>query len=493
MVHSEVYEGLLPRPPSASPQARDEDRGWGSSLKTCALCVLVLFNLAFWYSSAPQQVALAPPAPAAAESSWLSAAVQAAETAAMRSCSGHGDVFIDTVLVGSDGAQICECHECFTGPDCAVPIPDCAADADSGDPQLFEDYWRQHPEMGTVVTPGWYRMGYQIRDGQIIMNFLNNALEAAIRELHALTGNAVTEGRYIVLGTGSIQLINAAVHSLALQQLNVSNVVALAPYYGAYEWQTKTFSTANYRWAGEPERSSSTSLNGGPVIELIASPNNPTATIQEVPSNTSGVVVYDHAYYWPHLTAITKAVDNDIMLFTLSKITGHAGTRIGWAIVKDLDLSVKMMNYVFLNTLGVSHDSQLRATQLLHSVVKSYTRPTMSPEKGIFHYGHEVLLGRWARLEAIFSKSSRFSLQHIETQHCSFFGKKSAPSPGYAWVYCERDEDMDCSEVMLRANITGRAGMLFGSSNRYVRLTLLRRQTNFENLAAHLSVLVSQG
>jgi hypothetical protein len=104
-----------------------------------------------------------------------------------------------------------------------------------------------------------------------------------------------------------------------------------------------------------------------------------------------------------------------------------------------------------------------------------------------------VLLARWARLEAIFSKSSRFSLQHIETQHCSFFGKKSAPSPGYAWVYCERDEDMDCSEVMLRANITGRAGMFFGSSNRYVRLTLLRRQTNFENLAAHLSVLVSQG
>jgi hypothetical protein len=101
----------------------------------------------------------------------------------------------------------------------------------SGDPQLFEDYWRQHPEMGTVVTPGWYRMGYQFGGGQLT-NFVNHALEAAIRELHALTGNAVTEGRYIVLGTGSMQLINAAVHSLALQQPNVSNVVALAPYYG---------------------------------------------------------------------------------------------------------------------------------------------------------------------------------------------------------------------------------------------------------------------
>jgi hypothetical protein len=107
------------------------------------LCVSVLFHLAFWYSAAPQQVALAPPAPAAAESSWLSAAVQAAETAAMRSCSGHGDVFIDTVLVGSDGAQICECHECFTGPDCAVPIPDCAADADR---------WPSSPPSGCPPT-----------------------------------------------------------------------------------------------------------------------------------------------------------------------------------------------------------------------------------------------------------------------------------------------------------------------------------------------------
>jgi hypothetical protein len=77
----------------------------------------------------------------------------------------------------------------------------------------------------------------------------------------------------------------------------------------AYRLQTQLFSSPNYQWAGDPERDSS-SFEGSdaPVIELMASPNNPTATIQEVPSNASGVVVYDYAYYWPHLTPITKAV-----------------------------------------------------------------------------------------------------------------------------------------------------------------------------------------
>ena len=36
--------------------------------------------------------------------------------------------------------------------------------------------------------------------------------------------------------------------------------------------------------------------------------------------------VYDRAYYWPHFTPV-QPVDDDIMLFTLSKLTGHARTR----------------------------------------------------------------------------------------------------------------------------------------------------------------------
>ena len=45
---------------------------------------------------------------------------------------------------------------------------------------------------------------------------------------------------------------------------------------------------------------------------------------------------------------------------------------------------------------------------------------------------------------------------------------------------------------MLKAGIIGRGGGEFGSSERYVRLTMLKQQSNFDNLAAHLSDLVAQ-
>lgn len=96
---------------------------------------------------------------------------------------------------------------------------------------LFEPYWRENADLGTVVIPGWYRMGYPVQDGT--RRFNTDALLAAIRGLHATVGNAVTENRYIVVGTGSVQLINAVLHCLALQDAGrVSPVVAKSPFYG---------------------------------------------------------------------------------------------------------------------------------------------------------------------------------------------------------------------------------------------------------------------
>lgn len=64
------------------------------------------------------------------------------------------------------------------------------------------------------------------------------------------------------------------------------------------------------------------------IIELVTSPNNPDTMLNNRVLNGSMAIV-DHAYYWPHFTHIPAPADEDIMLFTASKLSGHAGSRFG--------------------------------------------------------------------------------------------------------------------------------------------------------------------
>jgi U3 small nucleolar RNA-associated protein 4 len=52
------------------------------------------------------------------------------------------------------------------------------------------------------------------------------------------------------------------------------------------------------------------------------------------------------------------------MIFTLSKI-GNAGTRFGWAIVKDQIVFDRMFEYMWGATQGVSSDVQLKAFNVI--------------------------------------------------------------------------------------------------------------------------------
>jgi L-tryptophan--pyruvate aminotransferase len=62
--------------------------------------------------------------------------------------------------------------------------------------------------------------------------FVDYFLEQAIRKLHGMVGNAVTEGRYLVLGVGSTQLYQAALFALAdSSQATPTPVVSATPHY----------------------------------------------------------------------------------------------------------------------------------------------------------------------------------------------------------------------------------------------------------------------
>lgn len=223
------------------------------------------------------------------------------------------------------------------------------------------------------------------------------------------------------------------------------------------------------------------------MIEFVTSPNNPDCQLNKaVLEGPSVKTIHDRAYYWPHFTAIPAPADDDLMIFTISKLTGHAGSRFGWALVKDETVYQRMLQYIQTSELGVSRDTQLRAAKLLKVVLDG-------DEREIFEFSYRAMSERWEKLRTTLSMlRGRFSIQEIPPQFCTFFQQVRGPSPAYAWLKCEREEDEDCYAVLRAANIIGREGTRFGVENRHVRLSLLRSQNDFELLLNRLRKLVSE-
>ncbi|KAH7291148.1 hypothetical protein KP509_29G002600 [Ceratopteris richardii] len=368
----------------------------------------------------------------------------------------------------------------------------------SGDPLMYLPYWRQNHETSSILIPGWYRIGYELSQPLIPV------LEKEIRDLHKLVGNAVTDGCYILVGSGEMQLMMAAYSTISMEAdgLPVHTVID-PPYYDAYERQVKTIKPGTVRW-GAPGLDSESSGNWIP-LEIVISPNNPDGSLR-TPTwkhrNENARTVHDNAYYWPHYTPITGPRDDDFMLFSLSKVTGHAGSRLGWAIIKDRAVYEKMLMSVRLNSVTVSHEAQFRAAHILRSIREGYSKvksvglnssPTeYAAQQLLFHYGHAKMKTRWEQMLKLFQASDRFLIeQNLEQSYCNFFKDIVHPLPAFVWIRCQREEDQSCFEIFRDAGIHGRGGANCGMTNRYVRLAMMDGDHTFKHLLNRLQALVS--
>lgn len=96
---------------------------------------------------------------------------------------------------------------------------------------MYEKFWRKMGDKTTITIPGWQSMSY-FSDVTNICWFLEPEFAKEVVRLHNVVGNAVTEGRYIVVGTGSSQLILAALYALSPRDAaEPIGVVSAAPYY----------------------------------------------------------------------------------------------------------------------------------------------------------------------------------------------------------------------------------------------------------------------
>ncbi|KAJ8773556.1 hypothetical protein K2173_005802 [Erythroxylum novogranatense] len=362
--------------------------------------------------------------------------------------------------------------------------PDYLINLDHGDPTLFEPYWRKLGDKCTVVIRGNESMSY-FADPSSFCWFLEPRLSDAIQSLHRVVGNAAVEDRYIVVGTGSSQLYQAALYALTSPGgAEPVNVVCAAPYYSTYKEATEYLSSGLYKWEGDAY----TFDKEGAYIELITSPNNPDGTIREAVVNRGdGKLIYDLAYYWPQYTPITSQTDYDVTLFTFSKCTGHAGSRIGWALVKDKEVAQKMIKFMEINSIGVSKESQLRAAKILGVISEDCQNFRAVGSENFFEYAQRLMSERWEKLRDAVKNNPSLSLPKYPQEFCNFTGKYTEPHPGFAWL--KYKESVDLRDLLRSQKIITRGGERFGADANHVRISMLSPEDVFNLFLARLSSL----
>ncbi|CAK9196005.1 unnamed protein product [Sphagnum troendelagicum] len=406
---------------------------------------------------------------------------------------------------------------------------------------MFEAYWDAHKGNCVQLTFANERLSYFVKSkaNNNGLWFVFEGLDDAIRDLHRLVGNAVVEDRHILVGTGSTQLFQAAAFALSKhQKIDASTaVVAEAPYYSCYPRAIEYYESRILHWAGDAKKYVSSSKES--YIEIVTSPNNPCGAPRQAAvvdnglgSNAAGFLVHDLAYYWPTFTPISAAADHDIMLFTLSKCTGHGGSRIGWAIVKELAIAQKMAQFIELNTIGVSQDAQVRATGLIRAIMKGYNSNSqlikslgpldaapaadhlvqpaavaaakdsghdeellllqdLIPERQFFHFGKAMMEARWKGVRAALAGNQSVTVQDPSAPaRCTFMGTTSTTNPAFIWLKSIKEPAEDCQHFLKsKLGILARAGEAFGVSNQYARVSLVGRQSEVAVLLHRLAAL----
>lgn len=430
----------------------------------------------------------------------MARALQEVSAPAMLRPSLSGDVACGAHGVLWEGERRCSCFGCARGPLCAAIDgahtvgARCILDARFGQPTMFEDYWRHAGARKTCVAAE-HSLEYALT-GQAMPRLIK-----AIENVHALAGNVRLDGNTsIIVGIGSLSLMQAAMAAgagaassrgrLSAPPTDVwapppyfSNIVDSCIHLGAR--------ALNCTHVGRPEPPAGRA-RAPPLVEIVTSPNNPDGRLRTQRSSRASVVVLDHAYMWPHFTPVHAPVTvtdpEQVALFTLSKLTGHASSRIGWAVVrKGSRLESLLRAFVARSTVGIPRDAQHRAVAALEAMV--------ADRGGALHWAQQTMAARWQTLAEIFSAhapppatGSAFRLQQLEPARLDrFLHTVRQPSPAYAWL--ERIDGQSAHVALKKVGILARPGTSFGSEQRFARLSLLMRSTEFDVLARKLRQL----
>lgn len=395
----------------------------------------------------------------------LAAGYQSALANLAKECSGNGYLYVEDTALGMP--QQCECLGCFTGKSCETFDESCTLNSLLVDESAFAPWFRTFASKQVsmsigadyhydyLAAPSYLRPG----TGDRITGYLENV----IFDLHAAVAHLPFKamGYKIVTGAGALQVLSALVHSLGHRQ--GMKVYCEPPYFDEFP------NIANA--IGNTSFTTKTNLNDDEVIEILTYPNNPNG--KHYPTRYANAIhINDYVYSWPHLTSVVPP-QADIMVFSLSKLSGFAASRFGWALVKDEALAEKMEKYIFINGQGAGIESKYHAAQIIQTITASVGQP-----HDFFSESRNVVSYRWTSLQLAFKGSIKYSLDD------------TVPGVPYAWVSCKGTHD--CVKDFKDAGIDVGHGEWFGSNNKVnIRLVILQERPTFEKMVVRIKALVA--
>ncbi len=227
------------------------------------------------------------------------------------------------------------------------------------------------------------------------------SLEDEIIAIHKKQKNCkITKKSHIVVTVGAVQALQAALY--AYRKIHYPTYLySPAPYWGRFE----EFAAAqNYKMTPwllqeddvEKQLTAVDKQPIGTIVKLLTTPNNPDGKLY----TKHKAHIRDACYNWPHYTKKVTKLDDPVVIFSLSKLSGHSSTRIGWAVVQDEQITMYMREYVELYSSGVSVEAQHHAAMILHSI----NNPSNEVMESFFKIGRVKLGIRTAILEDLVKK-----------------------------------------------------------------------------------------
>lgn len=339
-----------------------------------------------------------------------------------------------------------------------------------GSPVFMIPYWKNLEVLiksGKIHTPNSHSYSsMNFIQPEFAMDYVfggTDKLKEAVKRIHKVVGNVNVENKTVVVGNGSTQVIIAAMFAYAQKYKNDS-IYVKKPYY----FRFPDFAIATGLKFLDNDTNFLLKLIHNP-IEIVVSPNNPDNNISFPELKRTKQKIFDFSYQWPQYIDMFKKNNEDVMVFSMSKSTGHAATRVGWGFVKDPEIATIMEDFIENTTVGISNEGQERARLTLNMQSDLLEREA---GEDCFSYGKKELEERWE----IFLEASK---------NCGFEVLNPFKNGMFAW--CKTKNGSDGSEFMIKKySVTSKKGEISGMSNDYFRLNIGCDRWTFDDFCSRL-------